>query len=125
MGYLALRMKRVDFPRCRASLFKYSPSQRRGSRIEAVSIAGKPIDPGREYIVATNDFLAAGGDGYRSFEEATRSSKDFSVMGGTMKGEKVVYGDSGKWLRDGVAEYIREKGRVAPKIEGRIIEIRQ
>ncbi|MGZ3494736.1 MAG: bifunctional metallophosphatase/5'-nucleotidase [Thermodesulfobacteriota bacterium] len=112
------------FPQVSGLTFKYSSSQKRGSRIEAVFIVGKPIDPGREYIVATNDFLAAGGDGYRSFEEATRSSKDFSVTGGTMKGERVVYSDSGRWLRDVVVEYIKEKKKIAPKVEGRIIEVR-
>jgi 5'-nucleotidase len=40
-----------------------------------------------------------------------------------MKGEKVVYSDSGRWLRDVVVEYIRGVKRVAPKVEGRIIEI--
>ncbi len=113
------------FPQISGLTFKYSPSGERGSRIKEIFVGGQPIDSGKEYVVATNDFLAVGGDGYKVFGEAIKTSKDFSVTGGTMKGEKVVYGDSGKWLRDGVAEYIREKGRVAPKIEGRIIEIRQ
>ncbi len=68
--------------------------------------------------------MAVGGDGYKVFGEAIKTSKDFSVIGGTMKGEKVVYSHSGKWLRDGVVEYIRERGRIAPKVEGRILEIR-
>jgi 5'-nucleotidase len=46
------------------------------------------------------------------------------VMGGMMKGEKVLYSDSSRWLRDVVVEYIKEKKRIAPKVEGRIIEIR-
>ena len=41
-----------------------------------------------------------------------------------MKGEKVVYSDSGQWLRDIVVEYIKEMKRIAPTVEGRIIEIR-
>jgi 5'-nucleotidase len=40
-----------------------------------------------------------------------------------MKGEKIVYSDSGRWLRDVVVEYMKEKRRVAPKVEGRIKEI--
>lgn len=112
------------FPQVSGLTFKYCPSQKRGSRIKAIFIAGKPIDPGREYIVATNDFLAAGGDGYQSFGEAIKSSKDFSAVGGMMKGEKIVYNDSGRWLRDVLVEYIKGKKKIAPKIEGRIIEIR-
>ncbi len=112
------------FPQVSGLTFKYSPSEKRGSRIKEIFIAGKPIDPDREYIVATNDFMAVGGDGYKAFGEAMKSSRDFSVMGGMMKGEKVVYSDSSKWLRDVVVEYIKEKKRIAPKVEGRIIEIR-
>jgi len=35
-----------------------------GSRIHSVRIAGVALDPAKTYAVATNDFLAAGGDGY-------------------------------------------------------------
>jgi 5'-nucleotidase / UDP-sugar diphosphatase len=104
--------------------FKYSPFDKRGSRIREVLVAGRPIHLEKEYIVATNDFLAVGGDGYKAFGEAIKTSRDFSVIGGMMKGEKVVYSDSGRWLRDVVVEYIKEKGRIAPKAEGRIKEIR-
>jgi len=112
------------FPQVSGLTFKYSPSEKRGPRIKEISIAGKPIDCDREYIVATNDFMAVGGDGYKAFGEAIKSSGDFSVIGGMMKGEKVVYSDSSRWLRDVVVEYIREKKKIAPKVEGRIIEIR-
>ncbi len=111
------------FPQVSGITFEYSPSEKRGSRIKAIFVEGKPIDPDQEYIVATNDFLAAGGDGYRSFEKAVQSSGDFSMMGGTMKGEKVVSIDSGRWLRDVVVEYIKEKKKIAPRIEGRIVEV--
>ena len=106
-------------------MFKYSPSGERGSRIKEIFVAGRPIDLEGEYTVAANDFLAVGGDGYKAFAEAIRSSGDFSVVGGMMKGEKVVYSDSGRWLRDVVAEYIKERKRIAPKTEGRIVEIHQ
>ena len=112
------------FPQISGLSFKYSPSGERGSRIKEIFVAGQSINFEKEYIVATNDFLAVGGDGYKVFGEAIKTSKDFSVIGGTMKGEKVVYSHSGKWLRDGVVEYIRERGRIAPKVEGRILEIR-
>ena len=83
----------------------------------------KPFQLDREYIVATNDFMAVGGDGYEAFGEATKSSKDFSIMGGMMKGEKVVYSDSSRWLRDVVIGYIKEKKVICPSLEGRITEI--
>jgi len=104
--------------------FTYSPSEKRGSRIKEISVSGHPIELDKEYVVATNDFLAVGGDEYRAFGEAIKSSRDFSVMGGMMKGEKVVYIDSGRWLRDVMLEYIKELKRIAPTVEGRIVEIR-
>jgi 2',3'-cyclic-nucleotide 2'-phosphodiesterase (5'-nucleotidase family) len=112
------------FPQVSGLTFRYSPSEKKGSRIKEIFIAGRPIHSDREYIVATNDFMAVGGDGYKDFGEAIKSSKDFSVMGGMMKGERIVYSDSSRWLRDVVVEYIREKKEIAPKVEERIIEIR-
>jgi LPXTG-motif cell wall-anchored protein len=35
--------------------------------IGEVKVGGKPIDPAKEYTLATNDFLASGGDGYVMF----------------------------------------------------------
>jgi 2',3'-cyclic-nucleotide 2'-phosphodiesterase (5'-nucleotidase family) len=111
------------FPQVSGMTIGFSPSAPKGKRVKEVRIGGLPIDPGREYSVATNDFLAAGGDGYRAFGEAVKSSRDFEVVGGMMKGEKVVFSDSGRWLRDVVAEFIREKGKIAPGTEGRITEV--
>lgn len=45
------------------------------------------------------------------------------MVGGTIQGEKVVYVDSSRWMRDVVVEYIHEKGRIAPRKEGRILEV--
>ena len=111
------------FPQISGMRFRYSSGSPKGKRIKEVYLAGVPIDPAQEYSVATNDFLAAGGDGYKAFGEAVKSSRDFAVVGGMMKGEKVVFSDSGRWLRDVVAEYIREKGKIAPQTEGRITEV--
>lgn len=37
------------------------------SKIGEVTVGGEPIDPAKEYTLATNDFLAGGGDGYVMF----------------------------------------------------------
>ena len=103
--------------------FKFSRSEKVGARIKEILVAGQPIDLEKEYIVATNDFLAAGGDGYKAFGEAIKASSDFSVVGGVMKGEKVAYSHSGRWLRDIGVEYAREARRIAPTVEGRIVEV--
>jgi 2',3'-cyclic-nucleotide 2'-phosphodiesterase (5'-nucleotidase family) len=112
------------FPQVSGLTFKYSLSEKKGERVREIFIFGKPIDLDKEYVVATHDFLAAGGDGYQAFKKGMESSRDFSNVGGILKGEKVVTSDSGKWLRDIVVEYIKGKKRVAPRIEGRITEVR-
>jgi len=48
------------FPQVSGLSFKYSPSGTKGARIREILIAGQPLDPGKEYVVATNDFLAVG-----------------------------------------------------------------
>jgi 2',3'-cyclic-nucleotide 2'-phosphodiesterase (5'-nucleotidase family) len=111
------------FPQVSGLTFTYSRSGKEGLRIKEIFVAGEPINPDRDYVVATNDFLAVGGDKYKIFSEAIKVSKDYSIIGGAMKGEKIVYSDSGRWLRDVVVEYIKEKRRVAPRVEGRIREI--
>jgi 2',3'-cyclic-nucleotide 2'-phosphodiesterase (5'-nucleotidase family) len=112
------------FPQVSGIRFSYNPNNKPGLRIKEVLIGEKPLELDKEYTVATNDFLAAGGDGYMAFGEALRSSKDFVIIGGTMKGEKITYSDASKYLRDVVVEYIKKKKIIAPEIEGRIREIK-
>lgn len=44
----------------------YAPAKP-GSRIKNVTVNGKPLDLNAKYVVATNDFTAAGGDTYGAF----------------------------------------------------------
>lgn len=83
--------------------FEFDPSRAAGERVTAVTIAGAPLDPNKLYKVATNDFMAAGGDGYDM-----------------LKGAKVMF-SSGELLRDVMASYIKNAGKVAPEVEGRIV----
>jgi 2',3'-cyclic-nucleotide 2'-phosphodiesterase (5'-nucleotidase family) len=112
------------FPQVSGISFSYDRSAQPGKRIREAGIGGKPIDPGKEYTVATNDFLAAGGDGYTVFADAARSSGGYTVTGGAMKGGKLVYSDASRQLRDVVVEYVKKRKVVAPKVEGRIKEVR-
>ena len=122
-GLSAIGERAGRFPQVSGLSFTYSRSANAGSKIRDIFIAGRPVEPDREYVVATNDFLAAGGDGYKIFGEALKSSKDFSITGGALKGEKLVYNDSGRWVRDVVIEYIKDKKKIAPAVEGRIVQV--
>jgi 2',3'-cyclic-nucleotide 2'-phosphodiesterase (5'-nucleotidase family) len=123
-GVAGVESKAGAFPQVSGIIFSYDPAAPAGSRVKKVMIDGKPLDPIREYSVATNDFLAAGGDGYTAFGDAIRSSSDFAVIGGMLKGEKLVYSNSGRWIRDVVVDWLREQGKIAPSVENRITELR-
>jgi 5'-nucleotidase len=51
--------------------FTYDVRRPAGDRIVAMTFNGRPVDPDRRYRVATNSFLAAGGDNFRVFTEGT------------------------------------------------------
>jgi 2',3'-cyclic-nucleotide 2'-phosphodiesterase (5'-nucleotidase family) len=113
------------FPQVSGLIFTYDRNGQKGSRVKDVFVAGKSLEPGKVYTVATNDFLAAGGDGYKAFGDSVKSSKDYAVIGGAMKGEKLVYSDSGRWLRDVLIEHVKTVKTLAPKVEGRIQEVKK
>jgi 5'-nucleotidase / UDP-sugar diphosphatase len=122
-GFSGIEEEAGRFPQVSGLTVTYSRTAPVGSRIQTIMIKGKPIDPDGEYQVATNDFMAAGGDGYKAFGEAIRASGHFEIVGGMMKGEKLAYSDSGRWIRDVVIDSIRERKRIAPRVEGRIVEV--
>jgi 5'-nucleotidase len=75
-----------------------------GDRIVDIQVKGKPLDLNGSYILATNDFLAAGGDNY------------------TMFADDAILNEYGG-LDEAVIAYVKEKGIISPKTEGRITVI--
>ena len=75
-----------------------------GGRVISVEANGEPLDPARVYTIATNDFLARGGDGY-----------------GMLGGGKVSDDAGGKLVANDVMAYARKLGTVDAKVEGRIV----
>ncbi|GAB2589121.1 ExeM/NucH family extracellular endonuclease [Microlunatus antarcticus] len=53
--------------------YTYDASLAEGSRITSITVDGKAIDPAASYRVATNSFLAAGGDNFRVLGEGANS----------------------------------------------------
>ena len=109
-----------SFPQVSGLTFTYSRSAPAGSRVKEVTVGGRPLDPQKEYVVATNDYLVAGGDGYTSFGEALKSAGDYTDLGGTLTSSKLAYNDPGTWLRDLVIAAIQARKTIAPKVDGRI-----
>ena len=75
-----------------------------GSRVTSVTVGGEPMDEAATYVVATNDFMGGGGDGYAAFEQGT----------------PVIDAVTGDLMANDVMAHIRQAGEVAPAPEGRI-----
>jgi 5'-nucleotidase/UDP-sugar diphosphatase len=71
-----------------------------GTRITAIKVGNAPLDEEHIYRVATNDFLARGGDGYAMFADAAPASADSDAP--TVAGEVITYIKSVGTLRTGV-----------------------
>jgi len=72
-----------------------------GERVVKAETAGRPLEPERRYRVATNDFLAAGGDAFSIFRD----------------GQNIRCGDD---LRDLFSAYLKKHSPVQPEVEGRL-----
>lgn len=83
--------------------FTFDATKPAGERVLSVTIKGEPIDPAKEYTVATNDFITSGGDGYSM-----------------LKKEQVL--NTGYTMFDIVEEYLQHVQSISPKVDNRIIE---
>lgn len=76
-----------------------------GKRLVSVTLAdGKAIEDKTVYTVATNDFLAPGGDGFSVFKESK-------------------WVDTFILVRDAMIEEIKKQGTIDPKTDGRMIDL--
>jgi 2',3'-cyclic-nucleotide 2'-phosphodiesterase (5'-nucleotidase family) len=112
------------FPQVSGLKFSFDASRAAGKRVGPIFISGTALEDNRDYVVATLDFMAAGGDGYQAFGAAIRSAGDYSETGGALHSSRLVYNDPGRWLRDIVAGYLEKNGTLGSRPEGRIMEQR-
>ncbi len=89
------------FPQVAGMTFAIDESKPKGERVHSITIKGQPLELERMYVMATNDFMAAGGDNYTMFK-SSRHVGDFPA------------------LDEALIAYIQKKGTVAPAVEGRI-----
>jgi 2',3'-cyclic-nucleotide 2'-phosphodiesterase (5'-nucleotidase family) len=121
-GVSCLEEPAGKFPQVSGLSFTYSRAAPAGSRVKEVLVLGQPLDLTKEYAVATNDFLAAGGDGYAVFGEAIKAAGDFTEQGGMLKSSKIIYSDASRFLRDLVIDKFRGRKKISAQVEGRIKE---
>ncbi|MBZ9762294.1 5'-nucleotidase C-terminal domain-containing protein [Mesorhizobium sp. CA8] len=79
-------------------------------RVKSVEVmengAWAPINPDKQYLVATNNYVRQGGDGYKVFAEKATDAYDY-----------------GPGLEQVVADYLGAHRPYTPKLDGRITEI--
>jgi 5'-nucleotidase / UDP-sugar diphosphatase len=106
-GLSRVELRDGGFPQVSGMTYVFDPKAPAGARLVSVSVGGAPLEETRRYVLATHDFLAAGGNGYTAFA-----------------GHDPVFNDSGRWLRDILAEWWGRRGSVSYAIDGRIAEAR-
>lgn len=57
------------FPHVAGIRFSIDPEKPKGEKVHSVFIGGEPLIPDKTYVLATNDFIAAGGDEYVMFAD--------------------------------------------------------
>ena len=96
------------FPQVSGMTIRADLSRPNGDRIVSLMIGGVPVEPDKLYKLATNDFLARGGDGYTA-----------------LVGARTLVGTSDALLvTQHVVDYIKKRGTVSAGIEGRVIVAR-
>ena len=92
------------FPHVSGLAFSFDATKPAGSRVTKVTVGRTALDPGKTYTLATNDFLARGGDGYTVFRS----------------GEVLIDSKSSTLMADQLIDHVMAAGTVSPVIEGRI-----
>jgi len=91
------------FPQVAGISYAIDPAKPKGEKVHSVTVKGQPIDPNKTYVLATNDFIAVGGDEY------------------TMFADNPITGHFPA-LDEAVISYIRSQGTVAPTVSDRIVD---
>jgi 2',3'-cyclic-nucleotide 2'-phosphodiesterase (5'-nucleotidase family) len=92
------------FPHVSNITFDADITKPSGKRVSNVKVGGEAIDLATTYKVATNDYIAGGGDGYKVMANA----------------ELLLRPLDGKLMANEVMAYIRANAPISPKVEGRI-----
>ncbi len=90
------------FPQVSGITYTATLSAEPGSRISDVTIGGAPLDEAATYLLATNNYVRNGGDGYSMFENAANAY------------------DFGPGLETVVADFLIENAPYQPYTDGRI-----
>jgi 2',3'-cyclic-nucleotide 2'-phosphodiesterase (5'-nucleotidase family) len=93
------------FPQVSGLVIDADPGKPAGERVISLKIGGVPLEDGKTYTIATNDFLARGGDGYDALRDGRHLLPDHDAP----------------LLANEVMVYLRRLGTVRTQAEDRIV----
>jgi len=96
------------FPQVSGLRYAFDVCRPAGSRVVRVTVNGEPLDPKRTYVLATNSYVADGGDGYTMFKGAPRR----------------IAPDKGPTTQAVVREAFSSEEGISPEPDGRIERLR-
>jgi 2',3'-cyclic-nucleotide 2'-phosphodiesterase (5'-nucleotidase family) len=108
-GLSGLDLLRGTFPQVSGMRVKFDSTAQAGSRVQSVYIGDKKLDPAKQYILATTDYLAAGGDGYSALKTGDRaedSTLERSIL-----------------VSDLIQQTLSAKGKLDSKIDKRLVNV--
>jgi 5'-nucleotidase/UDP-sugar diphosphatase len=96
------------FPQVAGLAFGFDPRRAPGTRLLAVELVAAdgtrtPLDDARRYRVVSNNFLRQGGDGYAVFRDQAQDAYD-----------------NGPPMEEAMVAHFAARGRLAPRLDGRI-----
>jgi len=94
------------FPQVSGLTFTFDRKLKAGSRVSNVMVGGQALDTARVYKVATNDYIAGGGDGYAVLK----------------KGKVLIDKSAATLMATMVMNYVSANGTGSAKLSGRITE---
>jgi len=94
------------FPQIAGMSFTYDVTKPAGERVGEVMVGGEPLDESKTYKLATNSFLAAGGDGYAMFKDNESFNTGYTTY-------------------DIVEQHLKELDSINTEVEERIVETSQ
>jgi 2',3'-cyclic-nucleotide 2'-phosphodiesterase (5'-nucleotidase family) len=95
------------FPQVAGITFEFDLGKPVGRRVSNVTVDGAALDPKKTYRLATNDYMARGGDGYDMLKHAKPASD----------------GDEGRPLTQVVIDYLGSVGNLSLRPDGRIHQV--
>ena len=103
-GFSQVESTAGRFPQVSNLMVQVDLKRPAGARVVSVTVGGAPLDLAKTYTLATNDYMAGGGDGYSAFAGA----------------KNLIDPVSAQLMASQVIDYVAAARTIRPKVEGRI-----